>query len=282
MLGQNFSLPHDNDQTGTASGHTSTGTNTPNDPSVTSTPIAETEHTSTPSPSTRNADKKVAGDQEVLIRDYGFPSTDERFFGRGQPVPQKKWRLSNFALGGRRPSGTASGEGSPRSPDPSDPDDKKSWGFGLFGWRGFARKRSMSSESASGTESNPIHDEPVDAEINDDDDYFSDEQDEGEEPYGTYRVAFSFVSEGANEMSVDEGDIIHVTGRGGGDGWVVATVDGREGLVPEGYLEKIADREEAIEELDEQQSSENAAVSDGSGGTEELATGATTASPKHA
>jgi hypothetical protein len=140
----------------------------------------------------------------------------------------------------------------------------------------------MSSESASGTESNPIHDEPVDAEINDDDDYFSDEQDEGEEPYGTYRVAFSFVSEGANEMSVDEGDIIHVTGRGGGDGWVVATVDGREGLVPEGYLEKIADREEAIEELDEQQSSEKAAVSVGTGGTEEAATGANTASPKHA
>jgi len=109
----------------------------------------------------------------------------------------------------------------------------------------------MSSESASGTESNPIHDEPVDTEINEDD-YFSDEQDDGEEPYGTYRVAFSFISEGANEMGVEEGDIVQVTGRGGGDGWVVATMGTREGLVPEGYLEKIADRQEPIEELDEQ------------------------------
>lgn len=251
MLGQNFHLPQD-DKTEGGSGHNSTGTTTPNEPSISSTSIPENK---TPSPLVKKPAKIVPGEQEVLIRDYGFPVGDERFFGRGQPLTQKKWRLSNFALGGRRSSGTASGEGSPRSPDPSDPDDKKSWGFGLFGWRGFARKRSMSSESASGTESNPVHDEPVDADINDDD-YFSDEQDEGEEPYGTYRVVFSFVSEGANEMGVEEGDIIQVTGRGGGDGWVVATMGTREGLVPEGYLEKIADRQEPIEELDEQSNEE--------------------------
>jgi hypothetical protein len=247
MLGQNFHLPSDDKDEG-GSGNNSTGTITPNEPSISNTPIPE--H-ATPSPSAKKVTKIVPGEQEVSIRDYGFPSTDERFFGRGQPPVQKKWRLSSFSLGNRRPSGTASGEGSPRSPDPSDSDDKKSWGFGLFGWRGFARKRSMSSESASGTESNPIHDEPVDTEINEDD-YFSDEQDDGEEPYGTYRVAFSFISEGANEMGVEEGDIVQVTGRGGGDGWVVATMGTREGLVPEGYLEKIADRQEPIEELDEQ------------------------------
>ena len=252
-LGQNFSLPQD-DRVDDGLPPSSTGNSTPHDSSFSSTPIPEdtpaaaSTSTSTSSPSPR---KQVDDHLEVKIRDYGFPSNDERFFGRGQP-PQKRWRLSNFTLG-RRPSGTASGEGSPRSPDPSE-DDRKTWGFGLFGWRGFGRKRSMSSESASTSGSHPLNDEPEDTDDVVEEDYFSDEQDdaEGEEPSGTYRVAFSFVSEGANEMTVDEGDVIQVTGRGGGQGWVIASVGGRSGLVPEGYLERIGEREEDIEELEEE------------------------------
>jgi hypothetical protein len=113
----------------------------------------------------------------------------------------------------------------------------------------------MSSESASASEGHPVSDEPEDTDDVVEEDYFSDEQEEdivGEEPSGTYRVAFSFVSEGANEMTVDEGDVIQVTGRGGGQGWVVASIGGRSGLVPEGYIEKIGDREEDIEELEEE------------------------------
>lgn len=255
-LGQNFSLPQD-ERVDDASPPT-TGQSTPHDSSFSSTPIPEdtpvaasaSTSTSTSSPSPK---KQVTNDHlEIKIRDYGFPSTDERFFGRGQPAPQKKWLMSNFTLG-RRPSGTASGEGSPRSPDPSE-DDRKTWGFGLFGWRGFGRKRSMSSESASTSGSHPINDEPEDTDDVVEEDYFSDEQEdmEGEEPSGTYRVAFSFVSEGANEMTVDEGDVIQVVGRGGGQGWVIASVGGRSGLVPEGYLVKIGEREEDIEELEEE------------------------------
>jgi hypothetical protein len=48
------------------------------------------------------------------------------------------------------------------------------------------------------------------------------------------------------------GDIILVRGWGGGQGWVVASIGGRSGLVPEGYLEKIGEREEDIEELEEE------------------------------
>jgi hypothetical protein len=107
--------------------------------------------------------------------------------------------------------------------------------------------------SSTSSPDSPINDEPEDTDDVVEDDFFSDDHDdEGEEPRGTYRVVFQFISEGSNEMGVNEGDIIQVTGRGGGEGWVVATMGGREGLVPEGYLEKIADREEAIEELDEE------------------------------
>jgi hypothetical protein len=254
-LGQNFSLPQDNrvDDGLPAS----TGNSTPRDTSLSTTPIPEdtpvapSTSTSTSSPSPKKQDDDHL---QVKIRDYGFPSTDERFFGRGQPAPQKKWRMSSFNFGSRRPSGTASGEGSPRSPDPSE-EDRKTWGFGLFGWRGFGRKRSMSSESASASDSHAVSDEPEDTDDVVEEDYFSDEQEddiEEEEPSGTYRVAFSFVSEGVNEMGVDEGDIIQVTGRGGGQGWVVASIGGRSGLVPEGYLEKIGEREEDIEELEEE------------------------------
>jgi hypothetical protein len=117
----------------------------------------------------------------------------------------------------------------------------------------------MSSESASASEGHAVSDEPEDTDDVVEEDYFSDEQEEdieGEEPSGTYRVAFSFVSEGANEMGVHEGDIIQVTGRGGGQGWVVASIGGRSGLVPEGYLEKIGEREEDVEELVEEEGTE--------------------------
>jgi hypothetical protein len=254
-LGQNFSLPHD-DRVDDGLPTSSTGNSTPHDTPLSSTPIPEdtpvSASTSTSRATTRPSPKKQVDNLlEVKIRDYGFPANDERFFGRGQAAPQKRWRMSSFNLGGRRPSGTASGEG---SPNPSE-DDRKTWGFGLFGWRGFGRKRSMSSESASASEGHPVSDEPEDTDDVVEEDYFSDEQEEdivGEEPSGTYRVAFSFVSEGANEMTVDEGDVIQVTGRGGGQGWVVASIGGRSGLVPEGYLEKIGDREEDIEELEEE------------------------------
>lgn len=87
-----------------------------------------------------------------------------------------------------------------------------------------------------------------------DDDYFSDEGDiddddmeEGGHRHqardesdliGMYRAVYPFEAEGENEMSLEEGEVIELKGRGGGEGWVVAVRDGREGLVPESYLEK--------------------------------------------
>jgi hypothetical protein len=75
------------------------------------------------------------------------------------------------------------------------------------------------------------------------------EEGEDEEPFGLYRAAYVFVAEGEHEISVREGEVVEVRGRGGGEGWVVAVklggmkgegkFDGMEGLVPESYLEKV-------------------------------------------
>lgn len=268
-LSQGFSLPVDESESaGPSSQATSTGQNTPsianNDASLVASPIPE-DHVTPSSPMPAKADDPKSPTipvLTVLIRDYGFPPTDERFFGRGQiaPTPKHKWRLSGFTLGRRASqqasgSGTASDEGSPRSPDPgaeSDADRRASWGFGIFGWRGFgARKRSVSSESTP-SQATPIHDEPEDTDDVDDQDYFSDEHDESEEPWGMYRAAYAFEAEGEHEMTVAEGEVIEVRGRGGGEGWVIGVKTGQEGLVPEGYLERyIPSRDEDADDGDD-------------------------------
>lgn len=85
------------------------------------------------------------------------------------------------------------------------------------------------------------------------------EADEGEEPFGVYRAMYPFDAVGEHEIGLEEGDLLEVRGRGGGQGWVVAvrrTLDPegklvrlrknsegeseeKEGLVPESYLERV-------------------------------------------
>ena len=90
----------------------------------------------------------------------------------------------------------------------------------------------------------------------DEDDYAfsSDSGGEDEEPWGLHRAMFAFEAVGDHEIGLEEGDLIDVRGRGGGDGWVIGVkrylgADGKvtvydgqevtEGLVPETYLEKV-------------------------------------------
>lgn len=79
------------------------------------------------------------------------------------------------------------------------------------------------------------------------------------EPWGFYRAAYTFEAVGEHEMDMEEGDVVEVRGRGGGDGWVVAMrrkldedgkvvrldemddTEAKEGLVPESYLEKAGE-----------------------------------------
>lgn len=74
-------------------------------------------------------------------------------------------------------------------------------------------------------------------------------EDLGPEPKGLYKAVYPFEAEGEPEMSVGEGEVVRIKGRGGGSGWVVGVrfeigqkgeeVDLQEGLVPESYLEAV-------------------------------------------
>ena len=97
-----------------------------------------------------------------------------------------------------------------------------------------------------------------------DDFAFSDSEDETDvddaEPWGFYRASFPFESMGDHEIGLEEGDIVEVRGRGGGEGWVICVkrkldhlgrvirLDedaqaAKLGLCPESYLEKAFEYE---------------------------------------
>ena len=74
----------------------------------------------------------------------------------------------------------------------------------------------------------------------------------GDEPLipGTYRALYPFEPEGTAEMALEEEQIIHVVGRGGGVGWAIVEKEGGgHALVPESYIELVkADETESAQE----------------------------------
>jgi len=198
----------------------------------------------------------VTGPQRSLlvkIRDFAFPTTDARFIGRGPDVPRAN-----------RHNMTSSDAS---SDDDSDSDGRRDSGWGGFSWTGFANRLSwssfgsgkhQSSESAelpSKTDfarnfdvSSPTEEkgafsyDGVDGE-DDDGDYDGGEEDEedgGPLIPGRYRALYAFEPEGTAEMALEEDQVVHIIGRGGGVGWaVVEKEDGGHALVPESYLELV-------------------------------------------
>jgi hypothetical protein len=230
---------------------------------------------------------------DVVVRDFGYTATDERHLGIFPPVPGSHSRPPSesgdkddifFTTGisqlGR--SGSRGGSGKRR---------KSSFGgwAGFFG--GWGRNRDISGGNGLGLgnvtkvdtdldlsgdvtpsssyaeegkfpltsvgegEQERIHhdvwedDGDASGDVEGDDDF-------GPEPVGRYKAAYAFESLGGHEMSVEEGEMIEVKGRGGGVGWVIAvrlrtakqSDEMMEGLVPESYLEPVLD--EAGEEED--------------------------------
>lgn len=56
------------------------------------------------------------------------------------------------------------------------------------------------------------------------------------------KVMYNFDAEGNGELTVRAGDIMTITNTDVGEGWVFGVgVEGKEGLVPEGYIERITD-----------------------------------------
>lgn len=86
------------------------------------------------------------------------------------------------------------------------------------GSRGGSRSR---SRRASGIEGIDEEDED-DHLFEDEHDDAADEDDPAVEPVGLYRMAYTFEALGEHEMDVQEGQLVDVKGRGGGEGWCIA------------------------------------------------------------
>lgn len=206
----------------------------------------------TPSPEPQQTTMEPQRSLLVKIRDFAFPTTDVRFSGRGPDAP----RANRHDRAGSDVS----------SDDDSDSDGRRDSGWGSFSWSGFANRLSWSSfgtgrhQSSDGTElpsktdfarnfdvSSPAEEKGAfsyDGVDEDDDDgnYDGEEDEEDGGPLipGVYRALYPFEPEGTAEMALEEDQVVHVIGRGGGVGWaVVEKEDGSHALVPESYLELV-------------------------------------------
>jgi len=192
----------------------------------------------------------------IKIRDFAFPSCDDRHLGKGPDAPKaNKYRRSSDDL-------------SDEDSDVSLGLESRNSGWGGFTWGGLTNRISWSFGSgraaADGNEppsktdfernfdvSSPVEEKTVFGEQDvadedeegdeDNDDYEYDEHSEGGNLLpGIYRAIYAFEPEGTAEMALEEDQIVNVLGRGGGVGWaIVEKADGVQALVPESYLELV-------------------------------------------
>ncbi|WWD00317.1 hypothetical protein V866_007228 [Kwoniella sp. B9012] len=200
----------------------------------------------------------------VVIRDFAYPSTDERYHGRGVIEDEGNASESNSNVF--------------KWPWKGDPAESSSGGAG-GGWGGFGFLGGWRNRSAQDKDDRPtFEDDDDEDDISDDDEgddqYYSSpaQSDSGFspsastssysynvleplspsiEPKGYYRAAYPFQALSSSEMNLQEGDLVNLVGRGNGDpGWVIARrvniqngkiigIDEKVGLVPESYLERV-------------------------------------------
>ncbi|KAK6903992.1 hypothetical protein I203_107504 [Kwoniella mangroviensis CBS 8507] len=201
----------------------------------------------------------------VIIRDFAYPSTDERYHGKGTIEDEGNASESNSNVF--------------KWPWKGDPAESSSSGAGGGGgWGGFGFLGGWRNRSAQDKNDRPtFEDDDEDDDISDDegdDQYYSSpaQSDSGLspsastssysynileplspsiEPKGYYRAAYPFQALSSSEMNLQEGDLVNLVGRGNGDpGWVIARrvniqngkiigIDEKVGLVPESYLERV-------------------------------------------
>jgi len=205
----------------------------------------------------------------VKIRDFAFPSSDDRHTGRGTDVPRPNRRLNRWSTASSTSSSSASGAS---AQDNDGEDQRGSWGSfrwntlsSHFSW-GAPKDASTASSGPSRTDfernfdvSSPAEESPDpyadadeygDEEAEEDDDFESAAYPNEDEPLvpGVYRALFAFEPEGTAEMALEEEQVVRVVGRGGGVGWAVVEKEGGgQALVPESYLELVkADAAEGV------------------------------------
>lgn len=194
------------------------------------------------------------------MRDFAFPQSDERYFGRGPDVPRPnrvRHRESTSSVSSSSVDGSA-------DIDAEEEERHSSWS--PFRWNTLSSHfwggrnaegvddsaagpsrtdfdRNFEASSPAEEQSEPNYDEFEDAY---DEDYVPPNDDEPLAP-GTYRALYPFEPEGTAEMALEEDQVVRVVGRGGGVGWAIVEKEGGgHALVPESYLELVqADETEA-------------------------------------
>lgn len=190
------------------------------------------------------------------IRDFAYDLADDRHFGRGPDVPRANRLRQRWST-----SSTASSTSSSRADGDEDNDDtgedaRGSWGAYRwntlsthFSWAAgegpnpgegpsktdFERNFDVSSptDEAGASHAGEVYEDAYEGEEEGDDD-------DGDRPLvpGLYRALYAFDPEGTAEMALEEEQIVHVVGRGGGVGWAIVEKEGGgQALVPESYLE---------------------------------------------
>jgi hypothetical protein len=173
----------------------------------------------------------------IKIRDFAFPLSDERHIGNGPDVPRANAR--------NRSSTYSSSSSACSDEDEEAEEEQRHNSFSSFRWNtlssqfyaGKDTEDDASVPSKTDFDRNFEQASPIDEDADEDYDYPPD--DELLIP-GKYRALYAFEPEGTAEMALEEEQLVHVVGRGGGVGWaIVEREGGGHALVPESYLELV-------------------------------------------
>ncbi|GJE94351.1 hypothetical protein PsYK624_105200 [Phanerochaete sordida] len=212
-------------------------------PSLSQQPVFHTEHQAEGSSSTVVPHKRPP----LKIRDFAYPPSDDRHLGRGPDVPRPN-RPRN-----RSSAYSSSGSSACSDDESGDEAQQQHDGFGSFRWNTLSthfwngKDGDEDSDADAGPSQNDLamnfdQSSPVEEQDDyaDDDDYYTPPSEDEPLVPGTYRALYTFEPEGTAEMALEEEQLVHVIGRGGGVGWaIVEREGGGHALVPESYLELV-------------------------------------------
>lgn len=188
----------------------------------------------------------------MKIRDFAFPPSDDRHAGKGADVPKPnrpRYRGSTYS---------SSSSSTYEEDESVDEEDQQRGSWSSFRWNTLSQhfwgdKQAKGQQAEAGPsrtdfdrnfEASSPAEELSEPEYGGEDD----EEEEGYAPAGddeplipgTYRALYPFEPEGTAEMALEEEQVVHVIGRGGGVGWAIVEKEGGgHALVPESYLELI-------------------------------------------
>ncbi|KAI0637531.1 hypothetical protein C8Q77DRAFT_1214617 [Trametes polyzona] len=189
------------------------------------------------------------------IRDFAYDPSDDRHVGRGPDVPRANRPRQRWSTA----SSSSAASSSSRADGEDDEDDtgedaRGSWG--AYRWNTLSTHFSWGAgQGPDGAPAPSQMDLARNFDVSSPTDESDDPYEDAEEGYdgegdgdgeegplvpGLYRALYAFEPEGTAEMALEEEQVVHVVGRGGGVGWAIVEKEGGgHALVPESYLELV-------------------------------------------